>query len=366
MSGLLALVVLGFAQAGLLIWGIRHLADERWQVFAVLPSRREEDGSWLGINITYYGLYNALAISAAVALAMVLAGSVGLPLGFLATCIVALLALTLPASRIVNRLVEGHAQGFTVGGACFIGVLAAPWIFWGLASLLLPGADAVSVTPWVFGAFGSAYALGEGIGRLACLSFGCCYGLPLADCPDWLRRLLWRWACVFNGPLKKACYVHGFHGQRLIPIQALTAVVSSLAALGGTALYMLGRPLAAALSALGGALVWRFVSEFLRADDRGRGRISAYQWLALAGAAYTVLVVWRWPSSADLRPDLARGLALLWTPEAVLLIEAVALLVFVRMGRSTVTTARIVMGLASVSSCSIRAAHAPHHTTSAK
>ena len=91
--------------------------------------------------------------------------------------------------------------------------------------------------------------------------------------------------------------------------------------------------------------VWRFLSEFLRADYRGAGRISAYQWMALAGSVYAVGFSLLWPHAASLTPDVIQGLALLWTPGAILLIGSLAVFVFIRMGVSTVTTAHITFDL---------------------
>ena len=198
---------------------------------------------------------------------------------------------------------------------------------------------------YVMGTVASAYALGEGIGRLACISFGCCYGRPLTDCPSWMRTLLGRWAFVFEGRLKKASYEHGFEGQRLIPVQALTAIVSSAAGLGGVALFLCGRPALAYVLPIVGTQLWRFVSEFLRADYRGAGKISAYQRMALVGAAYTVLIGILWPGVTRSAPDVARGFSLLWTPGAILFVEAVAAVVFLRMGVSTVTTSHVAFDL---------------------
>jgi hypothetical protein len=67
--------------------------------------------------------------------------------------------------------------------------------------------------------------------------------------------------------------------------------------------------------------------------------------MALAGAVYTVAFGLLWPAVPVRVPDVARGLALLWTPGAILLIETIAIFVALRMGRSTVTTARVVLGL---------------------
>jgi prolipoprotein diacylglyceryltransferase len=343
-----AAVVIGVLTLGLAIlfaWAFRHLPRERWQILAAFPREREPNGDWRGVNLTYYGVFNALGIGAGVAVAVFLPGTVGLPLAYLAGCVVAFLAVVLPASKLLNRLVEGHWHGFTVGGGCFAGMVAGPWVILGVSRLVLPPAEAASAVPYVLGALAPAYALGEGIGRLACISFGCCYGRPLADCPAWLRALFGRWAFVFEGRLKKASYAHGYEGLRLIPVQALTAILSSFAGLAGTALFLAGRPVAAFVLAIVATQAWRFLSEFLRADYRGAGRISAYQWMALAGTVHTVLLGLLWPVVPRAAPDVARGLALLWTPGALLLIQAVAIFVFVRMGVSTVTTSRIALHL---------------------
>jgi len=344
MTAVLCVGVVALGLAVLFAWSFRHLPRERWQILATLPRERQPDGAWRGVNLTYYGFFNALGMAAAVAVAVFLPGTVGLPLAYLAWCVLAVLAVVLPASKLINRWVEGHWHGFTVGGASFVGMLASPGIIWGVERLAMPGEKAVTI-PYVLGALAVAYALGEGIGRLACISFGCCYGRPLADAPAWLRRLFERGALVFEGRLKKASYAHGFEGQRLIPVQAMTAVISSLAGLAGLALFLSGRPGPAYVLSIVVTQVWRFVSEFLRADYRGAGRISAYQWMALAGTGYTVLFGLLWPASARLAPDVTRGLALLWTPGAILFIEAVAGFVFLRMGLSTVTTARVTFDL---------------------
>lgn len=345
MNTVLVIGVIALGLAVLFSWAFRNLPKERWQILAALPRDRAPDGGWRGVNLTYYGVFNAAGIGVGVAVAIFLPATAGLPLGYLTGCVLALLTVVLPASQFINRMVEGHWHGFTVGGGCFAGIVAGPWVIWVVSHMALPPADTASAMPTVLGALAPAYALGEGIGRLACISFGCCYGRPIVDCPVWLQRLFGPSTFVFEGGLKKAAYAHGYAGQRLIPVQALTAVISSLAGLSGVALFLAGCPVAAFVLVIVATQVWRFVSEFLRADYRGSGRISAYQWMALAGAGYTVLFGLLSPAVPRIVPDVARGLALLWTPGAIVLIEAVAVFVFVRMGISTVTTSRLVFDL---------------------
>jgi prolipoprotein diacylglyceryltransferase len=344
MTVTLVVALLALCLAVLFAWSFRHLPGERWQVLAALPRQREAGGAWRGVNLTYYGLFNSLGVAAAVTVAVFLAGTAGLPLAHLACGLLAILAVCVPASRIANRIVEGHWHGFTIGGASFIGMVVGPWLVWGVSRLTTPG-DGATTALYVLGALSPAYALGEGIGRLACISFGCCYGRPLTDCPAWLRKLFRRWAFVFEGRLKKASYAHGFEGQRLIPVQAMTAILSSAAGLVGFALFLCGRPVPAYVLPIVATQVWRFVSEFLRADYRRPGRVTAYQWMALAGAACTVMFGLLWPGSPRPAPDVARGLALLWTPGAILLIQIIAGFVFVHMGVSTVTTSHVAFDL---------------------
>ena len=56
------------------------------------------------------------------------------------------------------------------------------------------------------GAIFIAYAFGEGIGRLACISFGCCYGKPLSECNPLIERIFQRWNFAFQGKTKKIAY----------------------------------------------------------------------------------------------------------------------------------------------------------------
>jgi phosphatidylserine decarboxylase len=57
-----------------------------------------------------------------------LLGAAGVPLAGVMVFSVLMLALCVPASRLVARLVEGKAHTFTVGGAVFVGIVAAPWL----------------------------------------------------------------------------------------------------------------------------------------------------------------------------------------------------------------------------------------------
>jgi len=52
-------VVLALLLALIMRWGFKHLPDEKWQILASVPLRKNETDSWTGVNLTYYGLLSA-------------------------------------------------------------------------------------------------------------------------------------------------------------------------------------------------------------------------------------------------------------------------------------------------------------------
>ena len=86
------------------------------------------DGSWQGLNLTFYGLFNAMALCAAVTLVLILTGAAGVDLRVFAAIIVVLLGFCLPASSLVARWVEKKPHTFSVGAASFLGIVIGPWL----------------------------------------------------------------------------------------------------------------------------------------------------------------------------------------------------------------------------------------------
>lgn len=323
----------GYALAlgAFLLWGGRNLPAERWQMLASLPVAKNHDGTWRAVNLTWYGALNALAYTLATATVLVLLGSVGVGLGGLLGIVVGVLGLCIPASRLVARLVEGKRNTFSVGGASFVGIVAAPWIMvlagqWSPEITVLPALAALSI----------AYAVGEGVGRMACLSFGCCYGRPVATLSAPWKRFFSTWSVVFEGETKKAAYAHGLAGQPLVPVQLMTAWLYCGAAVIGMVLFVRGAFGVAMILPLVVTQVWRVLSEFLRADYRGERKISAYQIMAGVGVLYGVALPLFFSAPA-LDPDVSLGLAAVWSPAVLLVLQAVCAVVFVYTGRSTVT-----------------------------
>ena len=85
---------------------------------------------------------------------------------------------------------------------------------------------------------------------------------------------------------------------------------------------------------------WRFVSEFLRADYRGQGRISAYQIMTLLAIVYTlVMVIFR--GTDHIVPNLLTGTNSLWNPGLIIFLGILWVVAFVYTGKSSVTCSAI-------------------------
>ena len=322
-------------------WAFQTLPDERWQIIGCLPYLKLTDGSWQGWNLTWYGFFNAAAIVFAVCMFLILIGSLSTPLIAGLSLLTLLLAICLPSAKIIAFLIEKKQNTFTVGGASFIGIIAAPWIIlltnvtagkWlGFNILLISALAAMSI----------AYTLGEGIGRLACISFGCCYGKPLADCSLLINIIFQKHNFIFSGKTKKIAYAHELDGQQVIPVQALTAVIYSLTGLAGCYLFLKGFTTAAFVLTLIVTQLWRALSEFMRADYRGEGKISIYQIMASVACLYSLLIAYIFNRTPAGTPDLALGLATIWNPAVLIFLLVLWIATFFYMGKSRVTNSLI-------------------------
>jgi hypothetical protein len=297
------------------------------------------------MNLTYYGVFVAGGVAVATATVVVLLGALSIPLSMIGLMSVVLLGCCVPAAGLIAKAVEARANTFTIGGSVFLGILIAPW------TLLLTdrvAGDALGVhVPMLpsLAVLAIAYAFGEGTGRLACISFGCCYGKPLSQVSPRLTAWFRTRHFTFAGATKKAAYEGGLEMVPVIPIQAITALVFVGAGLVGLLLFLYGRPLAAFLVAWLSTQIWRTISEFFRSDYRGEGTWSVYQRLAIVGALYGAIVALVIPRESGLRPDLLAGLHALWTPSAILAIQGVWIAVFLYTGRSKVTASTMLFSL---------------------
>ncbi len=322
-------------------WAFQTLPDERWQIIGCIPYRRLSDGQWQGWNLTWYGFFNAIAVVFAVCMFLILIGSLSTPLIASLFLLALFLATCLPAAKIMAILIEKKQNTFTVGGASFIGILAAPWII-SLTNVTAGKWLGFNITPMnVLAAMSIAYTLGEGIGRLACISFGCCYGKPLAECSPLINKIFQKHNFIFTGKTKKIAYAHEFDGQQVIPIQALTAVIYSLTGLVGCYLFLKCFTTAAFVLTLTVTQLWRAFSEFMRADYRGEGKVSSYQIMALIACLYGVFIAYVFNETSLGTPDLALGLTAIWNPAVLIFLLALWITTFFYLGKSRVTTSLI-------------------------
>lgn len=329
--------------AALFWWAFRVLPGEGWQFLAAVPLTKRPDGQWVGLNLTYYGAFTASAVVIAVVWSVVLMGSVGLSLTSILVLAVIVLGACVPSAKELARLIEGKTNTFTVGGASMFGLLLMPWVVMamnvGLGAL---GEDALPMTA-VLAVVSIAYAFGEGTGRLACLSFGCCYGAPLEQSHPWLSTLFAHHHTVFVESTRKAAYERNLEAIPLIPIQAMTAAVCVGAGVIGLWLFLQGHILAAFLVTVLVTQVWRVVSEYLRADYRGGGVFSHYQLLSLVGVLYAGLLAFWLPNGPSALPDLLRGVRTLWQPGVLICLEILWIAMFLFTGRSRVTQSTVSM-----------------------
>src|SRR5262245_28204738 len=113
----------------LFAWGFRILPSEGWQILATIPMRKE-DGVWKGVNLTYYGFFNATACVFSAAILLFLASSINVPVSMALLLVGLILTVCVPASRLMARLIEGKRYTFTVAGASLVGFLLLPVILY--------------------------------------------------------------------------------------------------------------------------------------------------------------------------------------------------------------------------------------------
>lgn len=321
--------------------GIYYLPRERWQMLAIIPIKKNDDLSWHGANLTSYGFLIATATVCSVLYSLILLQAASAPLGGVLAVVGLLLVICIPASRWIAKLVEKKQHTFTIGGSFFCGLLITP-----LLILLVNATLAWNKLPTmniqvVLAAVSIGYILGEGLGRLACISFGCCYGKPLRACSPLTRTLYGHVAFVFNGNTQKAVYEGALAGEKLVPVQGITCVIYTFAALVSTLFFLQSRFIESFLFSLFVSQLWRMYSETLRADFRGFSAFSAYQKMSLAALPYGALLPFIPVTTHQHAPSIERGLVILSQPLPMISIQLLWLVLFFWFGRSTVTGATL-------------------------
>lgn len=322
-------------------WGFSHLPDERWQFFACMPVKRFNGKEWTGVNFTFYGLIIATAYVFSLVILIVLLGSLSFPVIGITLMLLVIVTVTTPAARFIARWVEKKPSTFTVGGASFVGITAGPWLMELTNATAGKWLDFNLPVMIVLSACSVSYAMGEGLGRLACISFGCCYGRPISQCSGLFRKIVEKVYFIYSGKTKKISYAHGFEGEKIFPIQAVTSIVYCTSSIVGIFLFLKGYYFAAFMETLCTTQLWRYLSEFFRADYRGDSKISAYQIMGLISIVYSIGILFIFPVPELSSPSLIKGISILWNPGIILLFQALWLILFLYLGKSKVTASTL-------------------------
>jgi hypothetical protein len=328
------LLALAILSVFLLWWGFKALPGERWQIMATVPVRKIDSDRWDGINLTYYGLFSANAYLMSMVIMFVLFGSIKIDIKTTFVLIIIMLAFCIPMARIAAIVVEKKAHTRTVGGAVFVGLLLAPLAIVAVNKVMDP-AGFVPIMP-AMAALAISYSLGEGIGRLACISFGCCYGRALSECSPLMQRLFQDNNFIFFGKTKKIAYESGLDGERVFPVQAITAGLFTATSLFCTYLFLNGYYAVSFLFAVLVTQGWRALSEIFRADYRGEGRISVYQIMGIVAIMYS-LILWSWSDDSNITANIMEGIQRVWQPEVIIFLLLMWLGIFLHTGCSKVT-----------------------------
>ena len=337
MLNIIFVAALALGLLGLLAWGVRTLPSERWQMLAAIPIAKSADGSWRGLNLTFYGFFSAAGTTFGFAVMLLLLASLRIPavLGIALALLIVLVSI--PASRIVAAIVERKRNTFTVAGAAFVTALIFPLLLVALRPLMVTLLHRqIAVLP-ILAAGAIAYVLGESVGRLACLSFGCCYGMPLREARPAIARLFQSHHLVVQGPTKKAAYASGLAGEPLVPVQAISSAIYAVSGVAGVALFLGQQWRLAALVPMVASWGWRAYAESLRADHRGSSRISAYQVMAIFSVVYLSVFVALLPLPVALAANLSLAFAQVLSAPVILLLQFFWLALFLYYGRSRVT-----------------------------
>ena len=321
----------------------RILPDEKWQVFASIPLQKSGDGTWSGVNITYYGLLTSTGYTIACSVFILMMTAGGINLKLLAIITVCILIVFIPSSKIMAFIVERKKHTITIGGAVFVMIIASPWIIAGVNGLSgFIGTDR-AVESVFLASLITSYSFGEGFGRLACISFGCCYGKPVSALPFFLQKLFNPFSFVYTGKTKKISYHDHMDGVKTVPIQAITALLYTTSGLAGLYLFLKGHYYASFFLSLTVTQLWRFFSEFLRADFRGDGIISAYQVMSLITIPYYIIYILLTGMPQIPAPELLSGFKFFWNPGVILILIIMWIGGVLYTGISSVTGATILI-----------------------
>lgn len=325
-------------------FGIKYFPNENYQVLFVVPVKKYKNKKWYGINITYYGLISAVSYTFATFTFLVLAKSYHISSQIIIISVVLILICCMPASKFMARIIEKKKNTFTISGAAFIGSIFSPFFFFVTSYFFLSDFDTAIQTSFILlSALSVSYILGEGVGRLACISFGCCYGKKLDEYQGIFKNFFYNFNTTFKGETKKASYEGGCENQKTIPVQGLSSIIYNVTGLIGTILFLLGNIKTSFILSVAVANLWRFFSEYLRDDHRGDiKKYSFYQYFSLISILYSLLIALLFtPDQGSIFFDIRKGLSELRSYWTLAFFLSIFVISFAYTGLSKVTYSKI-------------------------
>lgn len=267
-----------------IIWGLKNLHKDEYQFFAVIPYKKLCEDKYEGINITFYGIISALSTTISVFIFLNLIKIINFPIDKAYFILFIIFTIGIFSSKIVAYIIEHRKNTLTIGGSIFIsGMIAAPVIYFIIKFFKI---QELYFLP-VFSILSTAYVSGEGVGRLACLSFGCCYGKPASK----FNFLPGKLKVKFYADTKKAVYDSSYKNIELINIQGIVVIIFSLLGVISIISIIFQKFILAFFLSFILPSLLRFLSEFLRNDYRGNGKLSIYQIFSLILFGYGLLIV---------------------------------------------------------------------------
>lgn len=332
------LILVVFIMPGL-VWASKNLLNERWQVLAAIPSQKNhecEHGSWQGRNLTFYGVLLANGCLAGAIVFILLCSSIGLSLEVILFLTGIILIVSMAAASFLARIIENKKNTLTVAGGATVGLYLLPLCIVMISNTEFLQPINLPLIP-IMAATSIGFILGEGLGRLACISFGCCYGKAISDLSPLVAKVFSGPGCIFHGHTKKIAYASQLDGRKVVPIQAMTSFLYVLVAIIAIYLFLENHFRWALALSLIVAMGWRIFSERLRADYRGGGRITAYQFMSMANICFCMILLGWGGTSQGLNPVLSDGLSVFWDPAVILFLQFIWLVIFFYTGVSKVT-----------------------------
>ncbi len=316
----------------------KKLPKEKYQFLLVIPYKKINNEEWRSLNITYYGLFNALGYSLGLFLCLFNFFALGIEKLDALYNLILIFTICMPISKLIPIYVEKTKHGFTIAGALFFGIITTPistflvYFFQGKLNLfydnLLPILSTMSVS----------FLLGESIGRLGCISFGCCYGKKVEEVNNtFLKKVFNNFNTVYYGDLKKASYASNLNGIKTVPIQAMSVLINLILSFIGQLLFLESNYTLSLVITILGNQLFRFFAEFLRADYRGSDTITIYQKMSIINIAIITLIIYIFPSNKGILLDIQRGINYVFEYKVFIAILFVFFISFFYTGISTAT-----------------------------